>query len=342
MDMMQLFTNLKGGNVDKLYLFYGPEDLLIKEAVNRIKGALIPASLEYLNLTIIDGDTATAESIVNACETLPFMNKRRLVIVNNVSFTPSGKRGFTGEAIEKLHNCFEHLPSYICLVITAKGNPDRRTKLMKTVKTLGNIVEFEKLKQSSLEKWVAKRFAKDGKSIPLPVLKRFIELTGYQERDSDKTLEGIANEIKKVVQYCDSRTVIRREDVEALAPESLNTNIFKLVDSIGGRDISKSFALLEDMKRGGEPPIRVLFMISRQFRLLLQTSLYKERGYSSKAIASKLRLPPFVVVSLMRQADNFAQGDLKDALKKCGEADMKIKSGGLEPWIALELFVAGL
>ncbi len=343
MDMTKLFNSLKRGEVGRLYLFFGHDGLLIREAVGRIKELLVPPYAEQMNLTVIDGSDATAaQKIANAVETLPFMNKKRLVIVNNAMFTPAGKRGFTQADMEVLDNCFRGVPDYTCLVITTRNSPDMRTRLMKTLKTAGEVVEFGTLKPPVLEKWVAKRFKEAGKDISQAALKRFIFLTGYLERDSGKTLEGIANEIEKVVKYCGDRDTVRQEDIEALAPESLSMNIFGLVDTIGGRDISKALELLEDMKRGGEPPVRVLFMVARQFRLLLQTSFYREMGYSGKMIAAKLQLPPFVAGSLMRQADNFTREELKKILKGCGEADARVKSGRIDPWLALELLIAGL
>jgi DNA polymerase-3 subunit delta len=343
MDMTELFNSLKRGEVGRLYLFYGPEDLLMREAVGRLRELLVPASTEQMNLTVIDGgDGGAAQKIANAVETLPFMSQKRLVIVNNAVFAPAGKRGFTQADMEVLDNCIRSIPDYTCLVITARNSPDMRTKLMKTMKTAGEVVEFCALKPQVLEKWVVKRFKDAGKDISRAALKRFIFLTGYLERDSGKTLEGIANEIEKVVKYCEDRDTVRQEDIEALAPESLSMNIFKLVDTIGGRDISKALELLEDMKRGGEPPVRVLFMVARQFRLLLQASFYREMGYSGKTIASKLQLPPFVAASLMRQAGNFTREELKKKLKECGEADARVKSGRIDPWLALELLIAGL
>jgi DNA polymerase-3 subunit delta len=342
MDMTGLFNSLKRGEVGKLYLFYGPEDFLIREAVGRIKEILIPPSAEQMNLTIIDGSDMVAQRIANAVETLPFMSERRLVIVNNAAFASAGKKGFTQADIEMLENCFRSIPDYSCLVITAKISPDMRTKLMKTLKSVGAVVEFGTLKPALFEKWVAKRFKAAGKAISPAVLNRFLVLTGYLERDSGKTLDGVANEIEKVVKYCEGRDEVRQEDIEALAPESLSMNIFALVDSIGGRNIPKAIELLEDMKRGGEPPVRVLFMVARQFRLLLQASLYKDMGYSGGAVASKLQVPPFVAGSLMRQAGNFSREDLKKALRECAEADARVKGGRMEPWLALEVLIAGL
>jgi len=343
MDMTELFNSLKRGELGRLYLFYGPEGLLIREAVGRIKELLVPPYAEQMNLTVIDGsDMAAAQKIANAVETLPFMNEKRLVLVNDVVFTPAGKRGFTQADMEVLDDCFRSVPDYTCLVITARNSPDMRTRLMKTLKTAGIVVEFGALKPPVLEKWVAKRFKDAGKNISRAALKRFIFLSGYLERDSGKTLEGIANEIEKIIKYCGDRDTVRQEDIEALAPESLSMNIFKLVDMVGLRDTSKALELLEEMKRGGEPPVKLLIMVARQFRLLLQVSFYREMGYSGKTIAAKLQLPPFVAASLMRQAGNFTREELKKKLKECGEADARVKSGRIDPWLALEVLIAGL
>ncbi len=339
MDMAQLFNNIKRKDIEGLYLFYGPEDLLIRDAVDRIRSSLVTPSLEQVNLTIIEDNAITADNIINACETLPIMDEKRLVIVKDLILARPGKKGLGKGDVERLQSYLANLPDYTCLIIVMKTKPDMRTKIMKNIKKAGHIIEFNKLRPQVLAKWITKRLDISGKTITMPVLNRFIELIGYQNRDSDKTLDDVDNEIKKIVEYSKDRTMITLEDVETLAPENLDTNIFKLVDSVGGRDIPKAFMLLEHLKRSGEPPVKVLFMIARQFRLLLQVSLLRGRELSHRDISSKLRLPPFVTASLIRQSANFTQGDLKTALKECGKMDVLIKSGRMEPWLALELLV---
>ena len=140
---------------------------------------------------------------------------------------------------------------------------------MKTAKSVGNVVEFGRLKPHILEKWVAKRFAGSGKKISPAVLKRFIALTGYLDRDSDKTLEGIANEIEKVVEYCEGRDIITRRILKPL-PRKTWTQTYSSLLTHRRQGHFKGCRALEDIRRSGEPPVRVLFMVARQFRLLLQ------------------------------------------------------------------------
>jgi DNA polymerase-3 subunit delta len=342
MDLLELFKKLKNEETGKLYLFYGHEELLKREAVGRIKDILVPASLEELNLTVIDGGSASADTIINAVETLPFMNPRRLVIVKDAVFGPAGKKALSQEDMNILEKYLCRIPEYSCLIIQAKGRPDMRTRFIKTLKAQGVIVEFGRLKPQLLESWIKKQFKGNGKTMSPAVLKRFIGLTGYLERDSEKTLDHIANEIEKTVKYCQGKELISEADIEALISRSPERNIFNLVDAVGRRDIGIAISLLEDMKQGGEPPLRVLFMVARQFRLLLQASALKEAGYSNKAIASRLGLPPFITGSLLKQTGNYAREDLKKALQSCAEMDVRIKSGRIEPWLSLELLIAGL
>ena len=155
-------------------------------------------------------------------------------------------------------------------------------------------------------------------------------------------MEDVANEIDKLVEYCRNKEVITERDIEAIAPKNLETDIFKLVDAVGGKDFSTALRLLHDMRIAGEPALKVLFMVVRQFRLLMQVAYLKDMGYSCKGIASRLGLQPFLVSSLLKQSSNFSLKGLKEALVACSRWDVEIKRGRIDPWLALELFIAEL
>lgn len=342
MDMIELFKSLKSKEIGGLYLFYGREELLKREAVDIIRDILVPGSLEELNLTVMDAASVSANEIINAVETMPLANPRRLVVVKDVVFGGAAKRTFNQNDMNILEEYLSRIPEYSCLVMNAKGKPDMRTRFVKAFKAQGQVVEFGRLKPKLFENWVKKQFKSDGKSMSGAAFKKFIRLIGYSNKDSEKTLDDVVNEIEKLVQYCEDKKTIREEDIEMLVTESSDRNIFSLVDAIGGKDTQTAIGLLEDMKRSEEPPVRILFMIARQFRLLIKSALLREAGYSNKAISSQLRLPPFVTSSLIRQAKNYSGDGLKRALKECWEAEVSIKSGRIEPWLALELLIIEL
>jgi DNA polymerase-3 subunit delta len=342
MDFLELFNNLNRGITEKLYLFYGEEELLKREAVSKIKELVVPPSMEELNFTVIDGSRATAEKIADAVETLPFMSDKRMILIKDINLSATGKDRLRQEELDGLERCLQNIPDYSCVVITTKYNVDMRTRLVKSIKENGAVIEFSRLKPGLFEKWVKRQFDNRCKKLKPVVLKRFVEQVAYLDKNSGKTLDDVINEIDKLSEFCKGKDYIDEEDIQAVIPKSLELNIFKLVDSVGYRNTAAAIKLLEDMKLAGEPALKVLFMIARQFRLLYQAACLKDAGYSSKAIASKLRIQPFVVTSLLKQLDNFTRKDLGEAIRACSGIDVRIKTGKVEPWLALELLIASL
>lgn len=340
MEMLEFFKLLNEARLERLYLFHGREELLKREAVGRIKDLLVPPGLEDFNLTVLEGTKITAQEIASAVETLPFMGSKRLVLVKDINLSSTGRDRISQEELNRLREYLVDVPDYSCVIFTTRNSIDMRTRLIKIIKEKGAVVNFDRLKPLHFEKWVKKQIQNRGKKINRLELKKFIECTGYLDKNSGKSLEDVENEINKLVEYCRNRDVITEDDIEAVATKNLETNIFKLVDAIGSKDASRALRLLHDMKVAGEPALKVLFMVVRQFRLLLRTACLKDMGYSEKGMGGRIGVQPFVAHSLVKQAANFTVKDLRDALRACSYWDMEIKRGRVDPWLALELFIA--
>ena len=65
-----------------IYLIHGDEEFLRAEALAEIQAALGPAEFAQLNTTEIDGTRFTLADIHHACDAMPFLAPRRLVILN--------------------------------------------------------------------------------------------------------------------------------------------------------------------------------------------------------------------------------------------------------------------
>jgi DNA polymerase-3 subunit delta len=63
-----------------LFLIYGPDEYARSEALAALK-ARVPADVADLNVTTLDGRRTTLDDLVTACEAMPFLADRRLVIV---------------------------------------------------------------------------------------------------------------------------------------------------------------------------------------------------------------------------------------------------------------------
>ena len=67
-----------------IYLIVGEQDLLLEQAVEALKASVGEVADLDFNLETFEGESASADDIVAACNTLPFVSERRLVIVRGV------------------------------------------------------------------------------------------------------------------------------------------------------------------------------------------------------------------------------------------------------------------
>ncbi len=98
----------------------------------------------------------------------------------------------------------------------------------------------------------------------------------------------------------------------------------------------QALAVLYDLLQNREEPIRILALIIRQFRILLQVHTLTSQGKSEREIASMLGLHPYPVKLAVRQCRAFSEKSLRTLLRKAIEADQGIKTGRIEKKLALE------
>ncbi len=84
---------------------------------------------------------------------------------------------------------------------------------------------------------------------------------------------------------------------------------------------------MEDLISTGEPPLRVTYMVRRQFRFVAQARTLFERGASQREVAKELKVPPFVARKLKEQASRLNEEDLERALMLVLDLERGLKGG---------------
>ncbi len=97
--------------------------------------------------------------------------------------------------------------------------------------------------------------------------------------------------------------------------------------------------LYEDLLLLREPPMRILFLIARQFNQLLTIKDMAGKGVAKAEIASGLKLPPFVVGKLLTQSRAFTREQLLSYLELCVETEEAVKQGRLQDRLAVEILI---
>ena len=85
-DFDALEGEVKKNKIENSYIFCGLDEELIKEGINLIVNNTVDKSLLDLNYIRLDGLTTNFDEIMNACETMPFMGDKKVVVVYRAAF----------------------------------------------------------------------------------------------------------------------------------------------------------------------------------------------------------------------------------------------------------------
>ena len=136
----------------------------------------------------------------------------------------------------------------------------------------------------------------------------------------------LVQETEKLALYGGEGTATQ-EDVAVLCSPDVQSHIFAFVGFLAGRERGRAIQLLEDLIETGEPPLRLTFMVRRQFQLVARARALFERGASQGEVAKALKVPPFVARKLEEQGRKLDDGDLERALALVLDLESGLKGG---------------
>lgn len=326
--MKTLKKNWKNHEFSRCYLFYGAETYLIREYEAALTKAILPEGAEMMNHDIFEEKRATAAAIMDAAETLPFLNEKRLVTVRNSEFFQKAGRKEEGE---KLKGFLADLPETICLLFIEE-KAEKTNGLYKAVVKYGQAVEFKKPTEKDLGTWIKKRCKENGMGMSEGVLNLFLQTV-------DHDMKNIDGELQKLMAYKGEETEIKAEDIRAVCTVSLEARVFDLVRAVAEKRPEKAVQIYHTLLSMKESPYMVLSLITRQFRLILETMLLSQSGMTNDAIGARLEIRDFAVKEYLRQSKRFSAEGWKHAVRDCLQVDLDIKSGKAAEETAVELLI---
>lgn len=324
--MQKITDDIKNKNFQKIYLLFGEENYLKNKIFNSLKKALISETAEIMNLDIFNEKKPETKKISDACETLPFMNDLRVVIVKDSELFVQGSK----DESEKMAEYIKNVPPTTVLIFVEE-KVDKRGKLYKEVSKLGHCAEFKQLSEKELLNEVRK-IAKEKKL----VMKDSVIL--YFIRSVNNGMEAIIAEIEKLSNYI-LEGEVSEKDIDDICTKSLEVKIFDMVDAIGNKKAKIALDIYNNMVLMKESPIMILAMISRQFRIIFQSKYLAEKGMYKSDIAKKINQREFVVSECLKQSKNFKKKTLLQALDDCLECDINIKTGKIQDKLGVEMII---
>jgi len=334
------------------YLFHGPNVLARDEEIARMKAKLGEAEMASLNTTVIERD-APIKDLIAACDALPFLTDRRLVIASNWLSGPAGtktrKRGEeTAGPLQTLIAYLPTMPDTTRLVFAEDATLSDSHPLVKLAADKANsgLVRHYGL-PADPARWIIERAKLKGSDIS-PQAAQLLSVKinrgnsndrDHFDSDSRTYLLKLDNELDKLVSYALGRRIESR-DVDLLVQDEDVADIFKFIDAMSARDADAAYRVMRGILGRGESPLVVLAHIARQTRLLMQAKEHPDLG--PERLAQTIGVHPFVARKVTQQAGRFSMDELERAHMALLEADLAIKTGQMDDMTALDLLVAQL
>jgi DNA polymerase III subunit delta len=286
-----------------VYLLLGDDEERKSRGVEKLRGGRA--------VEAFDASGTSPETIISACNSFSLFGEGPFVVLRNLDAWNAAQKAVVVDYLQ------DASPEADLVLLGKKLGA--RERLLSAVKKSGEVHNFEQPTGKALVRWVVGHAKKLGLNLPEDVAE---DLTTRCSGDKMRLLQ----ETEKLALYVGEGTATH-DDVAALCPPDVQSNIFAFVDSLAAGDRDRALRLLEDLINTGEPPLRLTFMIRRQFQLVARARALLERGTPQKEVASQLKVPPFVARKLEEQSRKLDSEDLDRALNLVLGLESGLKGG---------------
>ncbi|PNZ12451.1 DNA polymerase III subunit delta [Staphylococcus simiae] len=322
---------------DNIVTIYGDVPELVEKQSSELIDQYLQEEKDDFNFVKYNLLETEISPIIEETLTLPFFSDKKVILVKNAFV-------FTGEkAPKEMNHNIEQLIEFIekydgdNLIIfeVYQAKLDERKKLTKTLKKYAKIKKIEQMSEEDIKHWIQSKLNDNFKDIKKDALDLFIELTGIN-------YNIVSQEIDKLMLFLGDRPTINKNDVNQIINRSLEQNVFLLTEYIQKGQKEKAIHLVKDLITMKEEPIKLLALITSNYRLFYQCKILSQKGYSGQQIAKTIGVHPYRVKLALGQVRHYQLEQLLNIIDACAETDYKLKSSYMDKQLILELFILSL
>ena len=299
-----------------LYLLVSNSYHILDEEIKKIVKDEKYEVIDYLKTTLED-------IVMEASYSDLFSNKKILIIKNATFFS-------TKIDTSSLDKYLLNINPNTILIFTC-NNIDERLKIVKTFKDSYNYKINNILYQKDIVNKLIEIAEKKDYNLS-------IESAIYISKSSLDNYDIAYNNLEKIFLYYNKPCKINESDVINLVSVSLEENNFKFIESVINNDTENAFKILNDLKIKKIEPLSLFNLLAREYRLML--ILKEEYQKKSRSYIMKLlNIRDWQLEKLLKQASKYNREYLEDKLIEICEYDYQIKTGKIDKFLALELFI---
>ena len=319
-----------------IHFFWGDEDYLIENAVNKLKKEILHNDINPLNYKIVDNPPFSLFSETLRTNATMFGDIVIQIKCQKYFLSLKNEQKLDDKQINQLVSDFHNIPERVHIILVCptprgeKKKPDSRKKIYKELQKLTKPQEFAAFKNYEEYKIipVLSKMANDkGLKLNKNEASFLIQTTGASLRDLDSQLEKL-----KLYAYPDN--IVTNDMIKEIAVN--NADVMTVADLVLEKKYDKALKLISEVLQK-EFPLKILALIQTMFSNFIKTKLYSQ-GMSSYDIASKLNQNEYVVKMNLEKLASVAIDEIIRIKINLEEIEFKLKTGALSDSIlAFEL-----
>jgi len=301
-----------------VFFLYGNDEFAISRKLKDFETDFGDPTSADMNTARLDARSMSEDDLGNAVNAMPFLAKRRLVLLAN----PSSKYN-NPQVRKKFQEFIEKTPETARLVIYESVEPKEAEKhwLVKWAEKNEKAIQTRAFMLPRLKDmigWIVNETKnQEGKIDPraAEVLK---EMVGVDTRQAGM-------EIAKLLAYVNWSRPVTVQDVEAVCVVTSEQSVFDFVDALANGNGKSAQHLLHRLLET-EDEFSLWGMVVRQFRLLIQAREILDGRGNKDDVARALAVHPFVAGKAAQQASRFSIESLEAIYHRLLNIDERVKT----------------
>ena len=335
------FGKLIKNDIHGVFLFYGEEQYLKQHYINLTKKTVSPDGANIISISGEGKNLGQLCSEISETASMPSLDmSKRLILVYNIDWSTANK-----DNLSHFEDCANEIKDYTDVVVIFDTRPEtfdvgtekKPTAIFAAVSKILPCIPFDKETPARLAAWVQKHFIANKINADASICNKLVSYCG-------RDMTTLNNEILKLVAYVsqNGRNTVTIDDILKVSCFTNEIGAFDFTNAIADGNKERAFSILSEMIAHKEEPQLILGSIMKTYTDMYSVKILNEAGVPKSDIAKKVGLHEYKTGIYIQKTTTMSKVGLEKAISLCKEADLKIKSSGLDNYETIEILLIKL